>query len=232
MSFRDDPRIARGMAAQLARFHALLAAGHPRVGWKVGFNAPAVQRALGLDGIVVGHLTLATALEPGRPHALAGGTDVRVEPEIAIHLGAAVPPGAPPDAIRAAIIGLGPALEVLDLDRPLDDLESLLAANVLHRAVLFGATDPRRAGGGIADLDARFVRNGVEVARTSAVAALGDVAAIVGAVADRLAPFGEGLRAGDRIISGALVAPVAVAPGDRIAVDLGPLGTLGLAFSA
>ena len=70
-----------GLAAQAQALHRRVDAGDEHLGWKVGLNALAVQAALGLDGIVVGFLTTATALEDGAPHSLAGAANPGVEPE-------------------------------------------------------------------------------------------------------------------------------------------------------
>ena len=40
------------------------------------------------------------------------------------------------------IAGLGPALELVDLDISFDDIEPVLAGNVCHRHVVFGAEVP------------------------------------------------------------------------------------------
>lgn len=226
-----DPRIARGMAAQLARRRALLDAGHPSVGWKIGMNAPAVQRLLGLETPVVGFVTLATTLVPGAPHSLTGGTRVALEAEIAIHVGAAVAPDASAEAIGAAIVGLGPAFELVDLDRGFDDLEAIVAGGVFHRAALFGPTDPGRAGGSLAGVAVTIGRNGAPADGTDAAAAC-DPVETVRFVATFLARHGAGLAPGDRILAGSLTAPIRVAPGDAVAADFGPLGGLALRFTA
>lgn len=223
-----DPRIVRGMQAQLASWRSRIAGGAGRVGWKIGFNSPAAQRQLGLDGTVVGHLTGATVLASGTSHSLAGSHLVSAEPEVAIHLGRDVPAGAGEDAARAAIAALGAAIELVDIDRPLDDLEAILAANVFHRAVVLGPP----AGRALAGVTARAYRNGDEVASVDAAAAAGDLAALARHVADWLAAFGERLRAGDRIICGSLAPPIWVKAGDRVRVDLGPLGSVEVALGA
>ena len=46
-----------------------------------------------------------------------------------------------------------------------------------------------------------------------------------------LAAHGAELAAGDRIIAGSVVAPVAVAPGDELSVSFGPLGHLSVRFA-
>src|SRR5262245_44308668 len=105
-------------------------------------SAPAIQRVLGIDDVVLGHLTSATTLLPGATHALAGGTRVGMEAEVALHIGTELPGGATPDAARAAVAGLGAAIELVDLDRSFDDLEAIVAGNVFHRAVTFGTASP------------------------------------------------------------------------------------------
>src|SRR3989442_2192270 len=105
-----DPRVVRGMQAQLASWRSRVAGGAARVGWKIGFNSPATQEQLGLDGTVVGHLTQATVLAPGTSHSLAGSHLVIAEPEVAIHLGRDVPAGAHPAAPRAPTAPLGARL--------------------------------------------------------------------------------------------------------------------------
>src|SRR5262245_55682769 len=117
------------MQGQLARWRAALAHGASRVGWKTGINAPAVQRALGIDDVVLGHLPSATTLLPGATHSLAGGTRVGMEAEVALHVGTDLPGGATPDAARAAVAGLGAAIELVDIDRPFDDLEAIVAGD-------------------------------------------------------------------------------------------------------
>ena len=227
-----DPRVARGMEAQLRHWRTLLAGGAARVGWKIGLNDPRVQRHFGLAGCVVGHLTLATALVPRRRHSLAGGTRVGAEPEVAIHLGRDVPPGADRALAGTAIIGLGAALELVDIDGPLDDLEQIVARNTFHRGVLIGPTNPDRAGGVLADVTARVLHNAEEVAAVDAAAAVGDVPGLVRFAADFLGACGERLLAGDWILSGALTPQVWVQAGDVVGVDLGPLGSLSLGFTA
>src|SRR5437773_4682399 len=127
-----DPRVVRGMQAQLASWRSRIAGGAARVGWKIGFNSPAAQRQLGLDGTVVGHLTQATVLAPGTSHSLAGSHLVCAEPEVAIHVGRDVPAGAGGEAARTAVAGLGAAVGLVDVDRALDGLAALLAGGVLH----------------------------------------------------------------------------------------------------
>ncbi|MFN8545688.1 MAG: hypothetical protein U0807_15995 [Candidatus Binatia bacterium] len=230
MALTIDPRIVRGMTRQLEQWRAALAAGGGRAGWKIGLNAPATQRALGIAHSVVGHLTVARCLMPGVAHSLAGGTRVLVEPEVAVVIAGPVPPDADDARIRAAIAGLAPAIEIVDLDGPVDDVERIVAGNVFHRGVLLGRDDPTRAGGALAGITVTVTQGERTVGPFDAAVVLGDLVPIVRLVAVTLAACGEALTVGDRIITGALTA-MPVAPGDIVDADFGPLGTVGLRFA-
>src|ERR1700728_4178682 len=84
-----DPATAvpRGMRALLARRDAALAAGARPVGWKIGFNTPAIQEHFGLTEAVVGYLTDAGVSPPGATIALTGWGVPAVEDEVAIRVG-------------------------------------------------------------------------------------------------------------------------------------------------
>jgi 2-keto-4-pentenoate hydratase len=223
-----DPRVKAGMRRQLRVRRERLEQGAAPIGWKIGLNLGSVQRRLGLDRSVAGHLTTATLVEPGEPHSLAGGTNLGAEPEVAIEVGEDVGGDAAPDTARAAIAGLAPALEVVDVDRPFDDVETIVADNVFHRAVALGTT----AGSELEGVEAVVLVNGAEAHRLEVARAAGDLAETVIVIAGTLAACGERLRAGDRIIAGSLTPAVPIAPGDSVALDLGPLGRLELRFEA
>jgi 2-keto-4-pentenoate hydratase len=80
--------VSRGMRALLARRDADLDAGAAPVGWKIGFNTPAIQAHFGLTDAVVGYM-LDTGVRPdGASVSLAGWAVPAVEVEVAIRVGA------------------------------------------------------------------------------------------------------------------------------------------------
>jgi 2-oxo-3-hexenedioate decarboxylase len=203
-----------GMRALLARREAELSAGARPVGWKVGFNLPALWPQLGIEAPVAGYLTSSTVVEPGSAVSLEGWTRPVLEPEIAITVGE-----------DGGVAALAPAIEVIDADLPFEDVEAILARNIFHRAVAFGAPAPRPSLDGFA---CRVTRNGEEAGVADSTE---DPGQTVARVAEFLAAHGAQLRPGDRIIAGTLTPPLPVAPGDEIGVDLGALGTIALRFA-
>ena len=211
----DDPRIERGMRAQLERRAALLAEGAQPLGWKVGFNVPATQERLGIDGPLAGFLTSAGLLDDGDSYSLAGAPAI-AEPEVAVEVG----------ADGRSIAALLPALEVAhppDLSQAVDDI---LAGNIFHRAVAFGPRVETAEPGA-----ARILVNGEERHTVAADETGTRLTRMVEAIADRLADAGEELRPGDRIITGVIAPPPPVEPGDRVWLELESLGAVELGFS-
>ena len=222
-----DPRVLAGLPAQLTRRAELLGGGAEPVGWKVGFNMPAVQQAFGITQPFSGFLTTASLLAPGESHSLAGAGQPMAEPELAIHIGAELAADCDAAAAEAAISGFGPAIEVADVDPSLTDLTEIVATNVFHRAVVFG--NPV-AGVQISGVVARVTFNGEPCGEAAPLEATLDPVGVVQLIARTIGAGGERLRPGDRIIGGSLVPPPVVAPGDALTLDLGPLGSLSLAF--
>jgi 2-keto-4-pentenoate hydratase len=170
---------------------------------------------------IFGYLTSATRLEPGRTFHSRGVRKLRAESEVAVELGRDVRPTDDPETVRAAVAGLATALELVDVDPPVDGFEGVVADNAYHRAFALGPTrkvvpgtrlvSTCRVNGEIRDSD-----------RTSE-----DFAAKLVAIARQLEAVGEKLRAGDRIITGSLT-HVPVRAGDAIEISIAPLGSLAI----
>jgi 2-keto-4-pentenoate hydratase len=222
-----DDRTAAGMRRQLAARAERLRAGERPLGWKVGFGAPAAMARLGLDRPLVGYLLESNLLPDGSTVPVGGWATPMLEPEVAVHLAHDVGPGASTEAIRDAIGGLSVAIELADIDPPPTDVEEILAGNIFHRHVLLGPVQEGRTSS--ADVTARVLRDGERVAATDDVAELvGDVVEVVRLTAEVLEACGERLRAGEVVITGSVVAAVPLAPGQRVDVDLAPLGGLSV----
>lgn len=217
----DDPDsdsgagpVDRGMRTLLDRRADELSQGVVGIGWKIGFDTPAIQQHLGLDEAVVGYLTDTRVVEPGATVSLGGWVAPAVEVELAVRVGD-----------DGDVAGLGPALELVDLDISFDDIEPVLAGNICHRHVVFG---PEVPGVDPMALAATVTKDGAAVAEGRLTK---DPAVTLAFVRSFLDEHGAVLEAGQRIICGSVVPPVAVAPGDVLDVSFGPFGALRVAFS-
>jgi 2-keto-4-pentenoate hydratase len=204
--------LEQGTAAMLMRRREICSEGAEPVGWKIGFNVPAIQEQLGLDAPLAGFLTTDTVIE--------GEWDedypVMVESEVAVEVG---------DDART-IAALLPALELTDPPELEVDLEQILAGNIFHRAVAFGPRVETRWPGA-----ARILVNGREQHALSAEQIGARLQEMIEVVARRLQDAGEELRPGDRIITGVLAPPHEASEGDTVRLELDEVGSVELRFS-
>ena len=154
------------------------------------------------------------------------------EPEIAVHLGKDLPGGADRATAIAAIAGLGPTIELADVNHPSNDVEGTLARNIYQRHVVLGAKDVRHAGGVLEGLTGRVIRNDAEIAKVTDLQALtGELIDIVRHTADLLAAFGEKLEAGQILIAGSIVPPLWITPGEELVFRLERIDNISIRFT-
>jgi 2-keto-4-pentenoate hydratase len=228
----EDPRIVRGMKAQLELRRRRLGAGDLPLGWKVGFAAPAMLERLGISGPLVGFLLHSARVRSGTGVSLVGWSKPVAEPEIAVHIGRDLAAGSDRNTAEAAIVGISPAIELVDLDAAPEDPERILGGNIYQRHVVLGTNRPARAGSSARGLTCRILRSGSESACTpDPQRNTGEWIDIVRHVADLLAAFGERLRAGEIIITGSVVAPLTIEPGEEeVAFEVDPIGSVSIRF--
>src|SRR5262245_20816285 len=232
MNLRDDPRIVRGMTAQLALRRQRLDAGDKPLGWKVGFGAPAILERFKISGPLVGFLTRNALIAPGDTVSLAGWTKPVAEPEVAVHIGHDVAAGADHATAAAAIAGISPAIEPAAPPEPPHHPQPTLSPHTYQRHVVAAGPSPAPTGAAADGLTCRIIRRGIEVARTiDPQANSGAWVDIVRHVADVLAAFGERLCAGEIVITGSVVPPIVIeADEDSLAFALDPIGTISVRF--
>jgi len=198
----------------LARRREDLAAGAEHLGWKVGFGSPAAMAGFAIDRPLVGYLTTGRRLAPGSSVSVAGWTRGVIEAEIAAYVGP-----------ELAVEGWALAVELADVDFPPDDIEKIGAGNVYHRHVLFGdrvATLPDERG-------VRVRCDGDQVAATSDPDELvGQLGWVIATTASTLAAAGNELRAGDVVITGSMIPPMDVMPGQTWEVSAPGLGSIAV----
>jgi 2-keto-4-pentenoate hydratase len=170
----------------------------------VAFNPRAIQTQLGLPYSLVAGLTHATLRAPGAPYALGASNRVALEAEVAVWLRRDVQAQMGPSDAAACIESWAPAIELVEFDRPLNELEAILAEGVFHRAVYLGAPKRPTAGADLSGISARVEHAGRRLCELDARDATGHVPDVLLHLAGVLQPLGERLAAGDVIILGSM----------------------------
>jgi 2-oxo-hept-3-ene-1,7-dioate hydratase len=141
--------------------------------------------------------------------------------------------------VLAATEYVVPALEIIDARIEQFDRVSkaprrvfdTIADNAASAGVVTGG---RRVAPGNIDLrwcGALLGKNGSIEESGLAAAVLDHPANGVAWLAKKLAPYGEGLDAGEFVLAGSFTRPVAAAAGDSFRVDYGPLGVIDVRFN-
>jgi 2-oxo-3-hexenedioate decarboxylase len=205
----------------------------PLAGWKLGVTSRAKQAQVGLHEPVRGFLASANALDLGAPLRTGELIQPRAEPEIVFLMGRDLSgPAVTAADVLAATAGVATGIEILD-SRFLDyrfTMPDVIADNASAGRYLVGA--PVSPDG----IDLRLVgvvleHNGEVTATAAGAASLGHPAAAVAWLARSLAAAGEGLRAGQIVLSGGLTAAVPLRPGDVVVAMIDRLGAVELACS-
>ena len=211
--------------------------GMSSVGWKIAATSTAGQQHIRVDGPLAGCLLSARSLEGGARVSLAGNNMKVAEAEFAFRMGRGLPKRAETYSVAevlAAVATLHPAIEVPD--SRYEDFTRVGAAQLIADvacACWFVIGPATRADWRAVDLAKHSVaayRNGALVGQGSGAEVLGDPRAALAWIANELCAYGDGLRAGDVMITGTCLTPVPVLPGDSVKADFGDFGALEVGF--
>ena len=217
--------------------------GRTVVGWKIAATSTAGQRHIGVNGPLAGRVLSGLVDGDGDTVSLAGNRMCVAEPEFAFRLGRRLPSRAQTyvlTEVLEAVDALLPSIEVpnsrftdfahagepqliaddacahrFTLGAPAPDLWRTTDLRVHPvRAEVFGANGKRR-----------LTRAG------DGSAVLGDPRVALTWLVNELSSLGIALEAGQFVSTGTCMVPLEVQAGDRIEVNYGALGRLGVRFS-
>jgi len=209
-------------------------AGRRVVGHKVGLTAKAVQAQLGVDQPDFGVLFEDMRIANGGVLEVSSVIQARAEAEVAFVLARDLnDPDATAETAAAAIAYATPAIEIVD--SRIADWKITFADTVADNgsSAFFVLGDVQLPLGGL-DLytcGMALEINGAVVSLGAGAACLGHPLNAAAWLARTLARSGEGLKAGDVVLSGALGPMVGLKAGDVVRAAIGGLGECGFTVS-
>jgi len=227
-------RIEDAYAISNALLNRRLADGEKVIGKKIGATSMAVQRMLKVDQPDFGFLTDRMAVPNGGTLSLDGLIAPRAEGEIAFHLKHDLHgPGITHHEVIAATEAISVCFEIVD-SRIRDwkiGITDTVADNASAAAFVLGDRRVSPKGLDLGTLGMVVEKNGELVATGAGAAALGSPINCVVWLANTLGRLGTGLKAGEVILSGALVPLIPVQRGDHMRVRIGALGSADVHFA-
>ncbi len=228
-----------GYAVQRAWVAMKLAAGRALRGHKIGLTSRAMQAASQIDEPDYGALLDDMFFATGGDVPIARFIVPRVEVELAFVLGR---PLAGPHAtvfdVLSATEYVTPAVEIIDARIEQFDRETkaprkvtdTISDNAANAGVVLGGRPVRPLDVDLRWAGALLYRNGVIEETGLAAGVLDHPAAGIAWLANKLAPHGESLAAGEVVLCGSFTRPVAGKAGDTFHVDYGRLGAVSFRF--
>lgn len=225
-----------GYRLQAAAHELLAPALGPLVGYKIGCTSAVMQEYLAIAHPCAGGVHARGSHRSGVVLNAADFVRVGVECEIAVRLAGDLVAADAPFTAASVADGIDcylPAIEIVD-DRYVDwatlGAPTLIADDFFAAGIVLGAPVAPSAVADLVDVRGRTLINGQEVGHGSGADVLGHPHLALAWLANHLASRGQGLRAGDIVMTGSLVKTVWLDAGDRATMEFSGLGSVEVAF--
>jgi 2-oxo-hept-3-ene-1,7-dioate hydratase len=228
-----------GYAIQRAWVALEVADGRVIKGRKIGLTSRAMQLSSQIAEPDYAPLMDDMFFEQGGDIPIKNFIAPRIEVELAFVLGKPLKgPGVTLTQVLAATDYVCPALEIIDARieqfdrdtrqmRKVYDTISDFAANA---GIVMGGRPVKPDAVDLRWVGAMLFKNGVVEETGLAAGVLNHPATGVAWLANKIAPHGEGLNAGDVVLAGSFTRPTTAVAGDTLHADYGPLGTISFRF--
>ena len=207
-----------------------------QVGYKIGCTSAVMQQYLDIPHPCGGSVFARGVHESGASLRHADFVRVGVECEIAVRLARDLAPSATPftaETVAQAVEAYLPAIEIVD-DRYVDwqtlGAPTLVADDFFAAGCVLGKPVARSVAPDLLEVVGRALVNGDEIGRGTGADVLGHPHHALAWLANHLAAGGNGLRAGQIVLTGSLVKTVWLNAGDDVVMDLSGLGTVAVDF--
>ena len=234
-----DMTLDEAYAVQRVVVDTKLAQGRRRIGWKIGLTSRAMQEALKITTPDSGVLLDDMRFADGATIPAGRFIQPRVEAEIAFVMAQDLSGATATRAdVIAATAAVAPALEILDTRILRADPASgaarsivdTVSDNAANAGIVLGPARHAVAGIDLRWVGAIVARDGVVEETGLGAGVLNDPVTGILWLVHRLAAYGQGLTAGDIVLSGSFVRPIEAPPGSRFHADFGAFGAVSVAF--
>lgn len=206
---------------------------NPVVGKKIGLTSSAMQNLLGVFEPDYGQLLADMEVLPECAIALRELLQPKVEPEVAFLLKKDLTgPGVSLTDVLLATEAVVPALEIVD-SRIKDwkiKIQDTVADNASSARFVLGGKLTRVDKWDLSLTGMVFKKNGRILSTAAGAAVAGHPAVAVAWLANKLAMFEMGLKAGEVILSGAFVAAEPIAAGEYFEASFDHMGSVSMRF--
>ena len=234
-----DMTIQDGYAISRAWVKMKVAEGRVVKGHKIGLTSRAMQQSSQINEPDFGTLLDDMFFPEGSDIPMNRFIAPRVEVELAFILGKPLKgPNVTIFAVLAATDYVTPAIEIIDarieqFDRHTKVMRKVydtISDNAANAGIICGGRPVKPDAVDLRWCGALLYKNGVIEETGIAAAVLNHPATGVAWLANKLAPYGEYLEAGEVVLGGSFTRPTNAVAGDTFHADYGPLGNIAFRF--
>ncbi len=210
----------------------------PLFGWKIAATSVAGQKHINVDGPLAGRLLAERVIENGGTCELGNNLMRVAELEFAFRMAEDLAPrdrDYRQEEVMERVASLHPAIEIPD--SRYNEFEKVGVAQLVadnacaHRFILGAEVSVDWRGLDLAEEKPCAFKNGVMVAEGLGANVLGSPRIGLTWLVNELSRHGLTLKAGEAVTTGTCIKPAAIARGDHIEGDFGPLGRVSVAIS-
>jgi len=205
-----------------------------RVGRKLGLTSKAKQKMIGVHEPSYGVLLESMQLFEGEPISISPFIHAKAEPEIAFIFNKDVNgPSVTVADILSATAYIAPAIEIIDsrFQGFKFTLADAVADNSSSSRFLIGERFYKPDQVDLRLMGMVFKQNGEVIATGAGAAVMGHPARAIAWMVNKLNKVGQGIKAGDVVLSGALSGATAITAGDHFSVSFDGIGSVEAIFT-
>lgn len=235
-----DMTLDDAYAVQAALVAQKRAAGAKVIGWKIGLTSRAMQQALNITTPDSGVLLDNMLFQTGDKVPAGRFIQPRIEAEIAFVMKAPLKgQDVTRDDVIAATDYVAPSLEILDTRILRTDpatgkariIYDTISDNAANAGIVLGKERHK-----IEALDLRWAgtivkRDGIVEETGLGAGVLNDPVTGILWLVHRLSQYGDGLSAGEIVLSGSFIRPIEAPPGSDFEADFGDFGSVSISFN-
>lgn len=223
-AWADRLTLEQAYRIQLGVIDRRIAGGERQIGWKVGLTAKAIQEQFGFHEPVFGCILESVA--SGSTLRAADLISPGFESELCLRIGRDLSGNISMAEARSAVVGLQPALEIIETRGNFTAQIALaLADNAQQKTCVLGNPVPL-ADRRLDQVVCKVEMNGEAVAEGTGAAVLGDPLNSVVWLAGTLGKYGRAIRAGDIIMTGSFVRQFPLKGGEKVRVAYAGIGVV------
>lgn len=221
----DNLSMEEGFRVQIAVQEIHDSKGDARVGWKVAATNPVIQKQLGISEPAFGSLRKSRVYRPG-PLSLKNLRGPHAECELCFELGDGIEKAQSIADVANSVRTCHAAFEIIEKRVPIAQFNAAMADNAEHTAIVLGDAISAKALSDASAVTCELRVNNESIGKATGDAVLGHPLNSILWLKERLGRYGQTLKPGMLIMTGAFLRQQPIKSGDSFTASFEGVGAV------